>query len=265
MLAEIAQLEGFLEGLSGLLISFASLLVQTLEADLQLALASLTIQLDRVVKALGAVLLSEALEVVANKNGAGQLGRSRGHHLLGTVFGEDFEESLYSMGCGFALKVVDDAGCREIEKSFRVLLLVFVGGGSAVDGLDVLRVHGNGGSSICNDLVPLAHSTEAGGTVGVEYGVGLAKNRLRIEANGLVVCLVTIGSVAGLFQFGRILFALLGRQLCHAVLVNLGELVFALHGGGLVLGGSWGGFLGLGSLALGFFSLPSLLLAELRR
>ncbi|KAI6768290.1 hypothetical protein HG530_006299 [Fusarium avenaceum] len=187
VLAKIAELQSLLECLSSLLVTITSLLLQSLEANLHLSLASMGIQLFRILESFGSGLGTEALEIVANEDRAGQLGGSGLHHLLGLLLSEGLEKSLDSLGGGLALEVVDDARGSEIEEGLGVLLLVLVGGGATVDGLDVVRVHVDSGGGVLNDLIPFAHGAVTGGSVGVEDRVGLAENGLGVKFNGFVV------------------------------------------------------------------------------
>lgn len=98
-------------------------------------------------------------------------------------------------------------------------------------------------------------------TVGVEDGVGLAEDGLGVEVDGLVVSLVAIGFVAGLLELGGILVALLLCKGLDNFFVDFRELVFALDGSSLGLGGV--DRLGLGGFAFGFLALATLLFAEL--
>lgn len=141
---------------------------------------------------------------------------------------------------------------------------MLIGSRAAVDGLDVVGVHVDGSGGVLNDLVPLAHGAVAGGTVRVEDGVGLADDGLAVQVDGLVVGLVAVGLVSGLLELGSILLTLLGGQAKNRRLIDLGQLGLALYGGFLRLGGRGRG-LGVGCFALGFLSLPPLLLAELWR
>lgn len=262
VLAEVAELKSLLESQTSLLISFGRSLLQALETTLKLTKTGLGRYLGRVLEAFGTRLGTEALEIVADEDGARQLGRAGSHHLLSLVFGKGLEKSLDGLGCGVALEVVDDARGGEVEQRLGVHLLVLVGGGAAVNGLDIVGVHGDGSGGVVNDGVPLAHGAVAGSAVGVEDGVGLAKDGLGVELNGLVVRLVAVGLVAGLLELGGIFFALLLGQALDNGFVDFGEVGLALDRGSLGLGGS-GRFFGVGSFTLSLFALSALLLAEL--
>jgi hypothetical protein len=81
---------------------------------------------------------------------------------------------------------------------------VLVGNSPAVQGLDVFAVHGKSSAGVLNDLLPVRLNIVAGGTVGVEDGVGLADDGSAIKVNGLGVILQTVGLVTGGFQLGGV-------------------------------------------------------------
>src|SRR5699024_995659 len=69
VLAKVSEFQSLLERQSGLLVSVRRLLLEALKAVLQLAVARLEVEFDRVVEVCGARLLPEALQVVANEDG----------------------------------------------------------------------------------------------------------------------------------------------------------------------------------------------------
>lgn len=73
---------------------------------------------------------------------------------------------------------------------------MLVGIGTSIQSLDVIRVQGDGGRGVFDNLVPDAQSIVAGSAVGVEDRVGLAKDSLGVQLNGLVVVLAAVGLVA---------------------------------------------------------------------
>lgn len=72
---------------------------------------------------------------------------------------------------------------------------MLVRNGSSVEGLDVLVVHRERSRGVLDNLFPFRQNIVAGGTVGVEDGVGLAQNGLSVQVNGVVVVLGAIGLV----------------------------------------------------------------------
>jgi hypothetical protein len=145
---------------------------------------------------------------------------------------------------------------------------VVVGIGTAVQGLDVLGVEGDGGGGVLDDLVPVAERVVAGSPVGVVDRVGFAENGLGVESDGLLEVLSPVGLVAGLLQLLGVLLACgLGKGL-DGGLVNLGQLVGGFDRGRLGRGrgslrllSGCGRFLDFG-VPLGLLPFPPLLLAE---
>lgn len=77
---------------------------------------------------------------------------------------------------------------------------MFVGVSSSVQRLDVGGVEADRGSSILDDLIPNTQSIVARSSVGVEDGVGLAKNGFRVQVNSSVVVFAAICFVAGILE-----------------------------------------------------------------
>lgn len=109
VLAEVSKLQSLLEGLSSLLVALAGLLLQSLETELQLAQAGFRRQFNGVFETGGTGLGTEALEVVAHKDGAGQSRCSGSHHLLGLLLGKGLQQPLDGLCGRLALEVVNDA------------------------------------------------------------------------------------------------------------------------------------------------------------
>lgn len=194
------------------------------------------------------------------------------HALLGLLGGDDLEELLDSIGGGLVLEVVDDASQGVADKRIAVQLQLLVGLGAAVDGLKVDAVDAQGGGGVINDLLPLGKGAVARGTVREVDGVLLAKDSLGVEVDGVVVRLVAVGLVSGALQAIRILVALLGGEFCDGGLVDGGQVLFRLDGGGfggalfLGLGVGLGWLLlRLGSFPLGLLPLSPLLLRRTGR
>ena len=146
-----------------------------------------------------------------------------------------------------------------------------VGIGTAVEGLNVLGVEGDGGRGVLDDLVPVAERIVAGSPVRVVDRVGFAENGLGVEPDGLLEVLSPVGLVAGLLQLLCVLLALeLGKGL-DGGLVYLGQLVGGFDRGRLGRGSGslgllcgCGRFLGFG-VPLGLLPFPSLLLTKFGR
>lgn len=269
VLVEVAQLQSLLESLGSLLVAGARLALQRLQALLELALASLLRQFDRVLQAGRPGLGPEALEVVADECGAGEPGGFGLEDFLGLALGELLEQALDGLGALLVPETVDDAARGEVEERLTVLAQVVVGIGAAVKRLDVLGVEVDGGSGVLDNLVPVAQGVVAGGAVGVVDRIRLAQNGLRVEPDGLLKILGPISLVAGLLQLLRIFLALGLGKLLDRGLVDLREFVGGLDRGSLgggSGGSSLGGRCGRGRLLsfclpLGLLPFPPLLLA----
>jgi hypothetical protein len=269
VLVEVAQLQGLLESLGGLLIAGPRLALQGLETLLELALASLLRQFHRILQTGRPRLVPKALEVVADECGAGEPGRLGLEDLLGLGLGELLEQTLDGLGALLVPEPVDDAARGEVEKRLAVLAQVVVGVGAAVEGLDVLGVEVDGSSGVLDNLVPVAQGIVAGSAVGVIDRIRLAQNGLGVEPDCLLKVLGTVRLVAGLLQLLRVLLALCLGKALDGGLVDLREFVGGLDRGSLG-GGCGGGGLGrlcrrgcLGGfcLPLGLLPFPPLLLA----
>ena len=266
VLAQVAELQRLIKGLPGLLVALARLLLHRGQAELQLAEASVIGKLDRLGQSIGTLLDAEALQVVANKGVARELDRAVGQHLLSLLLGELLQEALDGLGARLVLEAVDDAGRGEVEQGLAIHLEVLVGVCATVQRLDVLGIEVNGSSGVFDNLVPVSQCVEAGGTVRVEDGVGLADDGLGVEVDGPVVLLGPVGFVAGVLELGGIVVALLLRERLDGLFVNLGKLF-----GGLGSRGLWlrrrrlcgGRNICLCRLSLCLLLLSPLLLAEL--
>ena len=100
---------------------------------------------------------------------------------------------------------------------------------SSVQSLYVGRVEADGGGGIFNDLLPGTKSVIAGGPVGVEDGVRLAENGLRVEVNSAVIIFTTIGLVAGVLKLQGIIPALLVGKGGDRIFVDLRQLISGLY------------------------------------
>jgi hypothetical protein len=134
---------------------------------------------------------------------------------------------------------------------------------ATVQGLDVLGVEVDRRGSVVDNLLPFAESIVAGGPVGVVNWVWLAKDGLRIELDGLLEILASIGLVACFFQLGGVLLTLCVGKLQDCGLVNLGQPIGRLDvrdGRGRETSCRLGG--GFLCVPFGLFPLPPLLLTR---
>jgi hypothetical protein len=168
---------------------------------LQLSLSSVHVQLVGVIQTSRALLGAEALDVVGDKGRAGKLVGVLGlDDIVGLNLSNLLQETLNGVGARLVLELINDAAGGEIEEGLAVLLEMLVCIGTSVESLDVGGVQVNGSSSILDNVIPDAQGIVASSTVGVEDGVGLAQNSLRVEVDGLVVVLAAIGLVAGILE-----------------------------------------------------------------
>jgi hypothetical protein len=225
VLAQVAQLQGAVEGGGGLGVALAGLGGHGLETLAQLALARLLVELGVVSEPGGGVLGAEALQVVGDEGGAGQLLLLALQDGLALLLGDLLQQALDALGAALVAEAVDDAAGRVVEQGLAVAVDLLVGVGAAVEGLDVLVVEVDGGGGVVDDLLPVAHGVVAGGAVGVEDGVLLAQDGLAVQVDGAVVVLGPVRLVARRLELGRVLLALLLGQRAHAALVDLGQLV----------------------------------------
>lgn len=207
---QVAKFQSLLESSSSLLVAITGLLADTNQSLAQLGLSRFLGQLDRLLKTLRERLRAEALEVVGNESGTGELLALGLENGLTLVLRNLLQKSLEGVTAHFVGETVHDAASGEIEESFAVLLEVLVGNGATVQGLDVLAVHLERGGGVLHDLFPFRHDIVAGGTVGVVDGIGLANDSLSVEFDGSVVILGAVGLVTGGLQLtGVYLFGLL--------------------------------------------------------
>lgn len=207
---QVAKFQSLLESSSSLLVAITGLLADTNQSLAQLALSRFLGQLDRLLETLRERLRAEALEVVGNESGAGELLALGLENGLTLMLRNLLQKSLEGVTAHFVGETVHDAAGGEIEESFAVLLEVLVGNGATVQGLDVLAVHLERGGGVLHDLSPFRHDIVAGGTVGVVDGIGLANDSLSVEFDGSVVVLGAVGLVTGGLQLtGVYLFGLL--------------------------------------------------------
>lgn len=206
-ITQVAQLEGLLKRRGSLFIAIPGLLGHCKEALAQLALAAVLAQISRFIQALGERLGTEALEVVGNKCRAWELLALGGQDGLALLFRNLLQQSLQGDTAGLVAEAIDDAACSEIKKGLAELFKMLICDGPAIQGLDVLTVHGNCGAGVLDDLLPLGQDVIASSTVGVVDRVRLADNSFSVEINSLIIILGTKCLVSSRLEFRRIGFS----------------------------------------------------------
>lgn len=201
---QVAKFQSLLKGSSSLLVAVTSLLADTNQSLAQLALARFLGQVFGVLKTFGERLRAEALEIVGNEGGAGELLALGLEDGLTLMLRNLLQQSLEGVTAHFVGESVHDAAGGEIEESFAVLLEMLVGNGTTVQGLDVLAVHLERRGGVLHDLFPFRHDIVAGGTVGVVDGIGLANDSLSVEFDSSVVVLGAVGLVTGGLQLAGV-------------------------------------------------------------
>jgi hypothetical protein len=209
VLAQVSQLESAVKGSSSLGVALSRLGAHGLQALAQLSLTALLVELGVVVETGRGGLGAEALQVVCDKSGAGQLLLLGGEDGLALGLGDLLQQALDALGAALVAEAVDDTAGRVVEESFAVALDLLVGVGAAVQGLDVLVVEVDGGGRVLDNLVPVGHGIVAGGAVRVENRVLLAEDGLAIEFDSAVVVLGAVCLVAGSLELGGVVLALL--------------------------------------------------------
>lgn len=180
VLLKAASLNSLLEGLGSLCVTLTSAQLDSLETLAQKSLAAVLGQIGGLLKAFGKTVVAERLKVVRDKCGRRKLLVLALHDSLSLRFGDLLQQTLNGLRGGVVAELVNDAACGVVEESFAVAGLLFICVGSAVKGLDVFGVDSNSGGGVIDNLRPVAHSVPAGGTVGVENGIGLAEDGLAV-------------------------------------------------------------------------------------
>lgn len=199
---QVSELQGLLKSRSSLLIAITSLQGHCKQTLAELALARFFAQIHRLIEAFGQCLGAEALEIVRNEGRARELLALRLNNGLSFPLSNLLQESFQSNTADLVGEAVNDAAGSKVKKSLAELLQVFVCNSSPVQGFDVLAVHGESGTGIFDNLLPLRQNVVAGGTVRVEDWVGLAENGLSVELNGFVVVLGAIRLVSSSLELG---------------------------------------------------------------
>lgn len=197
-------MQGLFKGCSTLIIAIAGLLGHGKETLAQLTLARFLAHVGSLFKTLGKRAGAEALEVVGDKGWAGKLLALGLQNGLTLVFRNLLQESLERVTANLVGETVHDAAGGEIEQGFAELSEVFVRNRSSVQSLDVLVVHRKRSRGVLDNLFPFRQNIVAGGTVGVEDGVGLAQNGLSVQVNGVVVVLGAIGLVTSSLKLASV-------------------------------------------------------------
>lgn len=197
-------MQGLFKGCSSLIIAIAGLLGHGKETLAQLTLARFLAHVGSLFKTLGKRAGAEALEVVGDKGWAGKLLPLGLQDGLTLVFRNLLQESFERATADLVGETVHDAAGGEIEQSFAELSEVFVRNRSSVQSLDVLVVHRKRSRGVLDNLFPFRQNIVAGGTVGVEDGVGLAQNGLSVQVNGVVVVLGAIGLVTSSLKLASV-------------------------------------------------------------
>ena len=201
---QVSKLQSLFKGCGSLIITIASLLGHGKETLAQLTLARFLAQFGSLFKTLGKRAGAEALEVVGNKGWAGKLLALGLQNGLALVFRNLLQESFERVTANLVGETVHDAAGGEIEQGFAELSEVLVRNGSSVESFNVLVVHRERSRSVLDNLFPFRQYVVAGGTVGVENGVGLAQNGLSVQVNGVVVVLRTIGLVTSSLKLSSV-------------------------------------------------------------
>lgn len=198
---EFPNLQRLLKGRGRLVVPITRLLANGNQTPAQQALARLLRQIIRLLEPLGERSRPEALQVVGDKGGAGELLALGLEDGLALALGNLLQQPFERVTADLVREAVHDTAGGEIEQGLAKLLEVFVGDGSSVQGLDVLVVHGQRGGGIVHNLIPIREHIVTGGPVGVVNGVGLADDSLSVQLNGPVVVLGAVGLVTGNLEF----------------------------------------------------------------
>lgn len=206
VVVQLSNIQRLLKGSGRLIITVASLLANGNQTLAQLALARLLGQVVRLLEAHGERLRSEALQVVGDKGGAGELPALGLEDSLPLPLRDLLQQSFERVPADLVGETVHDTAGGEVEQGLAKHLEVLVGDGPAVQSLDILVVHVQGCGGVFHDLIPIRQNIVTGGTVRVVDGVGPADDGLSIQHNGIVVILGAIGFVTSGLEFPSVHF-----------------------------------------------------------
>lgn len=194
---KLSNLQRLLKGRGRLVVPVTRLLANGNQTATQLTLTRVLWQIIRLLESLGERSRPEALQVVGDKGGTGELLALGLEDGLALALGNLLQQPFERVAADLVGEAVHDAAGGEIEQGLAKLLEVFVGDGSSVQGLDILVVHGQGGRGVFHDLIPIRQHIVTRGPVGVVNGVGLAEDSLSVQLNGSVIVLGAVGLVTG--------------------------------------------------------------------